>query len=280
MRSLKFLVVEGNLPEVRERTAAFLGRDYGHDYGVQLCELAPGSAYDVLYGAKPEAPLPSLEDLRGYDGLVIGGSALNLPEAAPEALHQVEIAKRFFESGRPFLRQLLGLAGRSPSCWRQGAPPRSTATRLWRRATSSCAATTPSSQASRAPLTPPPSTWTNSARSPPIATGSPKTPHSPYQALEIRHADGACWAVQYHPEFSLRHMAGNRPPPRAQARKPRLLCGRRGGGSGGGGAGGGPPGAEQGALVAPRADGGDHRCAPAPGREIANWIEHAVRPAA
>ena len=266
MRSLKFLVVEGNLPEVRERTAAFLGRDYGHDYGAQLRELAPGSAYDVLYGAKLEASLPSLEDLRGYDGLVIGGSALNLPEAAPEALHQVEIAKRFFESGRPFFASCWGLqvaaqaAGGKVRPSLNGYEALAARNIVVRRDHPLFAGKPRSFDATAIHVD-------ELGTLPPDCDWLAENPHSPYQALEIRHADGACWAVQYHPEFSLRHMAGivRRLAPKLVSHG--FFAGEEEGGSGGGGAGGGPPGAEQGALVAPRADGGDHRCAPAPGRD-------------
>ena len=210
MRHPKFLVVEGNVAEVRAAAVAHLGHDAGVDYGKTLVQLADGGTFDVAYPADADAPLPDRQALAEYDGVVIGGSALHLPHQTSEAMRQVELAREIFRSGTPFFG----------SCWGLQV------------ATVAAGGRVRASPAGRELGIARNIILNENGLQHPLLAGKPRAydavaihldevetlpedssllsgnAHSAVQAVEIRHEQGIFWGVQYHPEYSLRHVAG------------------------------------------------------------------------
>ena len=207
MRALKFLVVEGNTLEVRERVIAHLGHDPGVEYGELLCSLAPGASYDVVYGADLNTKLPTREEIKNYDGIVIGGSALNLPESPAEAMRQVDLAGRAFESGTPFFGSCWGLQMAASAAGGKVAPAASGREMCFARNIHIV---------EDHPLLDgrPPAYDAVAVHVDEVATLPEGTRllasnhHSRVQAVEICHEEGVFWGVQYHPEYSLFFVAG------------------------------------------------------------------------
>ncbi|MGR4000718.1 MAG: type 1 glutamine amidotransferase [Alphaproteobacteria bacterium] len=207
MRGLKFLVVEGNKIEVRERVISHLGHDPGVEYGELLRGLAPGATYDIFYGADLNKKMPTREEIRDYDGVVIGGSALNLPEFPLEAERQVDFAKRAFEAGIPFFGSCWGL--QLASCAAGGKVVTAA------RGREMCFARNIHIVADHPLLSGRPPAYDAVGIHVDEVEVLPKearllagNAHSRVQAAEIHHEEGVFWGVQYHPEYSLFLVAG------------------------------------------------------------------------
>jgi GMP synthase (glutamine-hydrolysing) len=204
--SFRFLVIEGNTREIRERHKAGYGRTPGETYGDVLTSLAPGSIIDIATPADEGSNLPDAMGLEGYDGVAITGSSLHLWEQKPEAMRQVELAREVYKSRTPFFGSCWGLQvaavaaggdvqmngkGREVCISRNLSPTKAGAKHPLLRGRPS---------AYDAPcvhldiVTIPPGEMDV------LASNS----NTPVQAAEFRSQGGIFWGVQYHPEFDLK----------------------------------------------------------------------------
>jgi GMP synthase (glutamine-hydrolysing) len=207
--ALRFLVVEGNTRAARERHAEAYGLTPAASYAAVLQEIEPGILCDIALPADEGANLPDAGGLESYDGVVLTGSALNVYDATPEIVRQVDLMRAVFASGTPAFGSCWGIQigavaaggdvrrndlGREVGFARNIAP-------------------------------------TDAGRGHPMLGGRPAAFDAPaihldiiavppddctvlaanrmagIQAAEIRVDGGALWGVQYHPEFSLAEMA-------------------------------------------------------------------------
>ena len=109
MPAPRILIVDGNAADVRARQAAALGYDSGDGYARILRRLIPEIACDVIRPADAAPALPPGVDLRGYAGVTITGSALNVYSGGGAVERQIEIARAIFEAGVPFFGSCWGL---------------------------------------------------------------------------------------------------------------------------------------------------------------------------
>lgn len=110
MTALRVLVIEGNVKAARERAVASGGTIASDWYGALLRALSPEPmSVDVCYPADPGANLPSGEDLSGYDGVAITGSALNVYDGGPAIEPQIELVREVFRSPVPCFGSCWGL---------------------------------------------------------------------------------------------------------------------------------------------------------------------------
>jgi GMP synthase (glutamine-hydrolysing) len=207
--SFRFLVIEGNTREIRERHKAGYGRTPAETYGDVLVSLAPGALIDIATPADEGSNLPDSMGLEGYDAVAITGSALHLWERKPEALRQVELAREVYRSGTPFFG----------SCWglQVAAVAAGGDVQVNPRGREVCFSRN---------LSP-----TDLGANHPLMRGRPKAfdapcvhldvvaippgevdvlahnANTPIQAAEFRSAGGSFWGVQYHPEFDLKTLA-------------------------------------------------------------------------
>jgi GMP synthase (glutamine-hydrolysing) len=203
--SLRFLVVEGNVREVRERHQAHYGKMPSESYGAVLQSLEPQSIFDIAFPADEGANLPDAAGLAGYDGIFLTGSALNAYDATPEILRQVELARAIYQSKTPAFGSCWGLqmaaaaAGGSVIANPQGREI-GFARKITRTADG----------VGHALLEGRPASWDAPAihldivgTLPSDVTILASNAMTPVQAAEIRHDGGVFWAVQYHPEYGL-----------------------------------------------------------------------------
>jgi GMP synthase (glutamine-hydrolysing) len=204
--TFRFLVIEGNTREIRERHKAGYGRTPAETYGDVLTSLAPGSIFDIATPADEGSNLPDAMGLEGYDGVALTGSALHLWERKPEAMRQVELAREVYRSKTPFFGSCWGLqvaavaAGGDVQVNPQG------------REVCISRNLSPVGKGANHPLMQgrptafdAPCVHLDIVVIPPgeidvLASNS----NTPIQAAEFRNEGGTFWGVQYHPEFDLK----------------------------------------------------------------------------
>ncbi|HRJ69357.1 MAG TPA: type 1 glutamine amidotransferase [Beijerinckiaceae bacterium] len=208
--TLRFLVIEGNNAEGRERQRTRLGRMASEGYSGCLRYLAPGSVTDICMPADEGANLPSERELReAYDGVVITGSALHVWEGHPDALRQVAFARTVFRAGVPFFGSCWGLQVASAAAG--GTVEKNPLGReagIARAITLNEKGLRHPMLAGRPGVFDAPCVHLDAVTEPaPGTTILASNAMAPVQAAEIHHEGGVFWGVQYHPEFTLTHLA-------------------------------------------------------------------------
>jgi len=207
--SLRFLVVEGNIRATRERHKANFGQTPSESYAATLKTLAPDSLCDIAFPADEGANLPDSAGLEIYDGIVLTGSGLHLWDAGPEVLRQVTLARAVFHAGVPFFGSCWGLQVAAVAAGgevRQNPMGREMG--FARNIVKTEAGRTHPLLQDRPTAFDAPCMHLDAVVVPPqnceiLASNS----MTPVQAAEIRLNGGLFWGVQYHPEFSLTHLA-------------------------------------------------------------------------
>lgn len=207
----RFLVAEGN---TRERCikATKAGIRLGSEcYEQSLKFLSPDATCDVIYASEADTVLPTGAALADYDGVIVGGSALNLPnnEDAPEIIRQVEFTRAVFESGVPFFGSCWGLQIAAVAAGgKVSTSPHKRELNLARKL-----ALTPQGQGSEL-FEGKSSVFDSMAIHLDEVTHLPSSgvllasnAHTRVQAATITYRGATFWGVQYHPEFDVPHLA-------------------------------------------------------------------------
>ncbi|MBI1180100.1 MAG: type 1 glutamine amidotransferase [Alphaproteobacteria bacterium] len=204
MSGLKILVVDGYSEEGRTQLAAWGGTVASDLYAGALRRVRGDLAIETAFPALPDAVLPDVAALRGYDGVAWTGSSLNVYNGGPEIERQLEFCRSCFASGVPQFGSCWGLqvaaaaAGgtvlRNPLGREMGIARKIVLT-----------------EAGRAhPLYHGrPSVFDAIAVHKDIVTALPEgtrilawNPMARVQAAAFTHDGGAFWGVQYHPEYT------------------------------------------------------------------------------
>jgi GMP synthase (glutamine-hydrolysing) len=208
--TLRFLVIEGNNAEGRERQRMRLGRMASEGYSGCLRYLAPGSVTDICMPADEGANLPGERDLReNYHGVVITGSALHVWEQHPDAMRQVEFARTVFRSGVPFFGSCWGLQVATVAAGgKVEKNPLGREAGIARAITVNATGSRHPLLAGRPPVFDAPCVHLDAVtEAAPGTTILASNAMAPVQAAEIHYEGGSFWGVQYHPEFTLTHLA-------------------------------------------------------------------------
>lgn len=207
--ALRLLVVEGNTAEGRARAVASGGKAAGEAYAGVLRVLAPDAAVDICYPADPGANLPGESELASYDGIAITGSALNVYDGGPAIEPQVDLVRAGFRAGTPMFGSCWGLqvatvaAGGSVR-----ANPKGREIGIARKILVNETGARHPLLAGRPPVYDALCVHLDEVETrPPGMTVLAGNALSEVQAAEIRHGDGIFWGVQYHPEYSFGEMA-------------------------------------------------------------------------
>jgi GMP synthase (glutamine-hydrolysing) len=201
------LVIDGNRAATREQQVAAGGQLSGEGYAQVLQSLADVRC-DIVRPADGEVRFAAGAGLTAYDGAAITGSALNIYDGGAHIERQIELARAVFAAGLPFFG----------SCWGMQVAVSAAGGRVRRN---------PLGRefgfARRIELA-------EAGRRHPMFRGKPAvfealTVHRDdieqlpdgvvalagndmgLQAIELRHAAGTFWGVQYHPEFSFSELA-------------------------------------------------------------------------
>jgi len=201
------LVIDGNRATTRAQQVAAGGQPSGEGYARVLESLAEVSC-DIVRPADGAVHFASGAGLVSYAGVVITGSALNVYDGGAHIERQIELASAVFAAGVPFFGSCWGL--QVAVCAAGGRVRRNPLGREF-------------GFARRIELG-------AAGRRHPMFNGKPAvfeaiTVHRDdveqlpegavvlasndmgLQALELRHARGAFWGVQYHPEYSFDEIA-------------------------------------------------------------------------
>jgi GMP synthase (glutamine-hydrolysing) len=207
--SLRFLVVEGNKRDARDRHRAGFGMSPSESYAATIQAIEPAAICDIAFPADPGANLPDSAGLSGYDGVVLTGSALHAYEVEPAVTRQVDLARAVYASGTPFFGSCWGLqiaalaAGGAVA-----ANPLGREVGISRNIAANDSGRSHPLLEGRAPAFDAPTVHLDVVSTlPGDVTVLAANAITPIQAAEIRYAGGLFWGVQYHPEFSLAEIA-------------------------------------------------------------------------
>ncbi|MEI8114746.1 MAG: type 1 glutamine amidotransferase [Bacteroidia bacterium] len=106
---MRLLVVEGNKKETWQEREARGGVAYHKRFRAMLRILQPEAAVEVVFPADEGSFLPSIEELKTFDGVLWTGSSLYIQDQSPAVLRQLDFADDVFESGVPFYGSCWGL---------------------------------------------------------------------------------------------------------------------------------------------------------------------------
>ncbi len=206
--SLKFLVVEGNTLEARERHKVGYGETPSEAYATVLQEIAPDCLCDIAFPADEGANLPDAAGLEIYDAVVLTGSSMHLWNRQPEVTRQIDLARSVFHSEVPFFGSCWGLQVASVAAGGDVQKnPKGREVGFARNITVTEAGRNHPMLAGRPVAFDAPCVHLDAVVIPP---GEAKTLASnaiaPIQAAEIRMNGGTFWGVQYHPEFSFEQL--------------------------------------------------------------------------
>jgi GMP synthase (glutamine-hydrolysing) len=207
MSQANLLVIDGNRAATREQQVAAGGSASGEGY-VEVLQGLADVGCEIVRPADAEVRFAPGTGIGSFDGVAITGSALNVYDGGAHIERQVELARAVFSSGVPFFG----------SCWGMQV-----------------AVTAAGGQVRRNPLGREFGfgrriELSAAGREHPMFSGKPAVfeaitvhrdcigqvpPDSTVlagnemgvQALEVRHAGGACWGVQYHPEYTFAEIA-------------------------------------------------------------------------
>ena len=207
--ALRLLVVEGNTRETRETFKAGWGQSPAEQYASVLNGLAPDAVCDICMPADHGANLPDAGGLSGYDGVALTGSSLHLYDMTPEITRQIELARAVFQSGTPFFGSCWGLQIASVAAGGDVRKnPKGREFGIARNITLTPAGRAHPLHEGRPLAFDVPCAHLDVVAAPPAgAEILAFNAITPVQAAEIKEAGGTFWGVQYHPEFSLAHLA-------------------------------------------------------------------------
>ena len=205
----RLLVIEGNTAASRADQIVAGGIAAGEGYADLLRELLPDAAVDICYPADGPVALPPGVTLDAYDGTAITGSALHVYNGGPAVQRQIDLARAAFATGMPLFGSCWGLQVLTAAAGGSVRPNPKGREIVYGRDIRL------SSEGRAHPM------YTGKAgvfdamtfhldeveMVAPGTTVLAANAVSAVQALEIRSGKTVAWAVQYHPEYPLREVA-------------------------------------------------------------------------
>jgi GMP synthase (glutamine-hydrolysing) len=202
----RLLIIEGNPRERRDATTANGLRTASGIYAEAISAEFPAIELDIFHAADPEARIPCSRGFEDYDGVVISGSALHAYDQDFAVTNQIAVLKAAGETGIPILGSCWGLQIAAMAAGGEVAyHPQGREVGIARK----IVPTQPHRFVSgKGPVYDAPCIhYDEVVRLPERATLLASNAHSQVQAAIIPVGRSQVWAVQYHPEFDLRHLA-------------------------------------------------------------------------
>jgi GMP synthase (glutamine-hydrolysing) len=209
--ALRILIIEGNTSAGNAAMAAAGVGTNADQYAAAVRRTMPDADIRFAHPADRADALPAGASLGDFDGAILGGSGLFVRARgnAPEVQRQVDLVRALFDAGVPMLGSCWGLQVAAVAAGGDVAPSPNG------REVGICRAITLSDAGAAFPMfAGKPRTFESLAihydevtRLPSGADVLASNRHSPIQAAAFTFARGVFWGVQYHPEFSLGHMA-------------------------------------------------------------------------
>ncbi|MAN80420.1 MAG: glutamine amidotransferase [Rhodospirillaceae bacterium] len=209
--ALRILIIEGNTAAGNAAMAAAGVGTNADQYAAAVRRTMPEADIRFAHPADRADALPPGVALNDFDGAILGGSSLFVCAQgnAPEVQRQVDMVRALFDAGVPLLGSCWGLQVAVVAAGGDVAPSPNG------REVGVCRDITLSDAGAGSPLfAGKPRRFDSLAihydevtRLPSGATVLAGNGHSPVQGAAFSFSKGVFWGVQYHPEFSLSHMA-------------------------------------------------------------------------
>ncbi len=106
---MRLLVVEGNRKETWKKREASGGVPYHKRFQTMLEILQPEAYVEITFPAGNDALLPTVSELRSFQGILWTGSSLHVNDPSPAVQRQLTFAEDVFKSGVPFYGSCWGL---------------------------------------------------------------------------------------------------------------------------------------------------------------------------
>ena len=201
---MKFLVVESETADDRAKRRERAGKSSGESFQATLEQMAPGAAVTRVEPADPDGDRMGADAIAAFDAVFLTGSPLHVYDDAPEVDRQIAFMRAVFNSGVPSFGSCAGLQVAVAAAGGRVRPmPERLEAAIARRITATEAGRDHPLLAGRAPAWDAAAVHTDEvAELPDGATLLASNGVTRVQAVEIRHARGVFWGVQYHPELS------------------------------------------------------------------------------
>jgi GMP synthase (glutamine-hydrolysing) len=201
------LVIDGNRAVTRQQQVAAGGSASGEGYVEVLRALADVDC-EIARPADGEVRFPPGTGIDSFDGVAITGSALNVYDGGAHIERQVELAQAVFAAGVPFFGSCWGMqVAVTAAGGRVRRNPLGREFGFGRRIELTSAGCKHAMFADKPRVFEAITVHRDDvAELPPDCTVLGRNEMG-VQALEVRHAGGSCWGVQYHPEYTFGEIA-------------------------------------------------------------------------
>ncbi len=210
-RALRLIVLEGNPASMSERLAALGAAANAEIYARSVRHFAPDADITILHPADGPASLPKGVGWSDIDGVILGGSGLNVTSASdePEILRQIDVMRAAAEASVPLFGSCWGLQVAAVAAGGEVAPsPNGREVGVARRIRLTAGGMShPVFKGKPAVFDAPCIHFDEVVRLPGGSTVLADNHHSAVQAAEIPIGNSTFAGVQYHPEFDLAHLA-------------------------------------------------------------------------
>jgi GMP synthase (glutamine-hydrolysing) len=201
------LVIDGNRAATREQQVAAGGQPSGEGYAQVLKSLGAGHC-DIVRPADGEVRFANGAALAGYDGVAITGSALNVYDGGAHIERQIELTRAVFDAGVPLFGSCWGMQlAVSAAGGTVQRNPRGREFGFARRIALAADAREHPMFSGKPPVFEAITVHRDEVSVLPPGTTELARNDMGLQAIELRHARGTCWAVQYHPEYTFAEIA-------------------------------------------------------------------------
>jgi GMP synthase (glutamine-hydrolysing) len=203
----RILVIDGNRAATREQQVAAGGQPSGEGYAQVLQSLAEVSC-DIVRPADAEVRFAPGIGLSSYDGVAITGSALNIYDGGVHIERQIELARAVFAEGLAFFGSCWGLqVAVSAAGGRVRRNPRGREFGFARRIELGEAGRRHEMFTGKPTVFEAITVHRDDVDQLPDSAVVLASNDMGLQALELRHARGTFWGVQYHPEYNFNEIA-------------------------------------------------------------------------
>ena len=201
---MKFLVVESEKADERDKRRQHTGKSSGESYQATLEQIVPGAHVERAKPADPEERIFTPAELAEYDAVFVTGAPLHVYEETPETARQIAFMQAVFRSGTPSFGSCAGLQlAAAAAGGTVRAMPKRIEAAIARRITATDAGRTHPLLAGRPASWDAPAIHTDEVEAlPDGAVCLASNGATRVQAAEIRYDNGVFWGVQYHPELA------------------------------------------------------------------------------
>ena len=109
MKNLNILIVEGNTQEENLKFQKLSNQPQSFNFRNNILKYYPDAVIDIVTPSTKNEASKFIPELNKYDGIIWGGSTLNIYEDKPEIRRQLEFAKKIFEFEKKVLAICWGL---------------------------------------------------------------------------------------------------------------------------------------------------------------------------